>query len=69
MIETAQRLERAEMGLRKISCDLLVAAPSSTAIYETVMELAILGKAIRERIQRELREAEGEAEMCIGAGI
>ena len=57
------------MALRQIGCDLIVAAPSSMAIYETVMELAVLGKTIRERIQAELREAEGEAALCIGANI
>jgi hypothetical protein len=60
MTQAAQLLEKAEKALRQIYCDLIVAASDFTAIYETVMELAVLGKAIRVRIQKELEEAKGK---------
>ena len=69
MIATAQHLDRAERALRQIVCDLIVVAPSSPSVYATVLELAEVGKAMQERIRVELKEAEGEAVLCIGANI
>ncbi len=52
MIATAKCLEQAELGLRRVICDLVAVAPSSPAIYATILELAAVGQAIQERIRR-----------------
>ena len=69
MLRTAQHLEKAEAALRQVIIDLIAVSPSSPAFYSTALELAEVGKAIQERIRLELQEAEGEAALCIGAGI
>jgi tRNA threonylcarbamoyladenosine modification (KEOPS) complex Pcc1 subunit len=69
MIESAQQLELAEKALRKIVCDLIADAPSSPTIYETVLELAAVGKAMQERIRVELESSDSQIVLCVGAGI
>ena len=69
MLQTAQHLEAADQALREVCQSLLVVAAEDPSIYAVIQNLAEIGQEIAARKQAVLREAEGEAAMCIGANI
>ena len=69
MIQAASHLEQAEKALRQVICDLLAVAPSSPNVYETVLELAEIGKKMQQRIAAELQDDEAQRALCVGANI
>ena len=69
MLQTAQHLEAADQALREVCQSLLVVAAEDPTIYAVIQRLAEIGQEIAARKQAALREAEGEEEVFVGAGI